>query len=332
MIFDEETKKDFLDGYYIYDGCFGFEEGRYGFVLIENDKDKLKYRDPLPDTRLLYIKYFSPMDERFYSVTFKDIDFSTINSSPNPNDYITIDTSGIILSWENDCEGRINGEIPGTNRFSSISKVVKVEQSVYALGAWFRIYKRIGEGEWENNFNTLPIPYHMIENGGTYHFQDMAGFSEDDMYAVGDEGSVYHFDGKKWNEAAFPANIELTTVTCAGNGQVYISDRDCNIWVGRNSTWEKLVEQNMSLSFFDSAWFDDRMWFTNDYGIWVLENDKLVLAINAEYKPIPEEAAILCGRIDISPDNKKMLVCGQKGAAVFDGNTWEVLFNCDSIK
>lgn len=331
MIIDEKSKKEFIDGYFIYDGCFGFAEGRFGFVLQEDDKDKLKYRDTTPLTRFLYIKCNEPMEDRFYYNNYNGLGFSNINSSANLSDFIAVDTGGFVVSWENDEESEIDRKLPGTDRISSISKVVRVGESIYALGAWLRIYKRIGRDCWKNNFNTLPIPYLIIEHGhgGTYHFRDMAGFSECDMYAVGDKGSAYHFNGEKWNQISFPTNIRLTTVSCAGDDKVYITDKNCSVWVGRGSTWEMLIENDKSLSFFDSAWFDGRMWFANDYGIWIVENDQLVLAKDAQHKPIPEEIAILCGRIDVSPDNQRMLVCGQRGAAVFNGNTWEILFNCN---
>ncbi|MFH6995479.1 hypothetical protein [Flavobacterium sp. FlaQc-48] len=333
MIFDETTKKEFLDGYFVYDGCFGFEEDRYGFLLLENDKNKHQYRDPLPETQFLFIKTSRSIDERFYAMNTKQFDFSTISAgtAPGKEDFVSVDTGGFVFSWDNEFENKIPNNIPDCNFISSIAKVVRVNGYIYALGSGWRIYKREGHVKWSDNLNSLPVPKDFIDDTAStdYFFRDMAGFSESDLYAVGDAGSVFHFDGKKWDQLAFPTNIRLTTVTCAGNGQAYISDKNCAVWVGRGAKWKKLTDGDMSLYFFDSAWFDGQMWFANDYGIWVLENDQLVLAKDSKHKPIPEDVAVLCGRIDISPDNKRMLICGQRGAAVYDGERWETLFTCD---
>ncbi|MCN8028964.1 hypothetical protein MLL15_16430 [Escherichia coli] len=65
----------------------------------------------------------------------------------------------------------------------------------------------------------------------------------------------------------------------------------------------------------------------NGHGIWVLEDDKLVLAMHAKHKPVPPEVAVLSKRIDVSPDGTVMMVCGSRGAAIYDGNAWNVLFD-----
>jgi len=333
MIFneDEELRKEILDGYLIYDGCFGFDANRYGFVLLENNEYKQRYRDPVPETKLLFVKMDEPIETRFYDVVSDDFGFSTMNACIEPErDYIAVDTGRLVFSWEHDSERKIDGTLPGLDKVCAVSNVVRVNKSLYVLGTKLRIYKRIGKTQWQNNLDTLPIPQYVIDDRyRSYSFNDMDGFSDNDMYAVGERGSAYHYDGKKWNQLYPPTNLSLETVTCAGDGQVYITDKNCSVWVGRNANWKMFVEQKKSLPFFDSAWFDGRMWFASDYGIWVLENDELVLAKNAKHKPIPEDVAILCGRIDISPDNQRMLVCGQLGAAVYDGERWEILFNCD---
>ena len=332
MIFNDELEKEILGGYFIYDGCFGFDPGRYGFILLFDSEFSRRRKHPGACTKFLFVKMDEPVESRFYTPSICDFGFSTMSACTEPEkDFVAVDTSRFVFSWQNDDENKIDVTIPGIDdEVCMISKVVRVNQSLYALGSALRVYKRISKEQWQNNLDTLPIPEFVIaDRNQTYNFHDLDGFSDDDMYAVGDMGSVYHFNGNMWNQVVFPTNVGLKTVTCAGDGQVYITDTNCSVWAGRDVNWKILVKKDKPLSFFDSAFFDGRMWFTNDDGIWVLEDDQLVLAKNAKSKPIPEDVALLCGRIDISPDKQCMLVCGQRGAAVYDGEQWEILFTCD---
>lgn len=91
----------------------------------------------------------------------------------------------------------------------------------------------------------------------------------------------------------FPTNKLLYTVCCAGDGFVYIADFDGAIWKGRNEQWTQITHGGMTMPFLDMGWFDGRLWCASDYGIWVLEDDKLVLAMHAKHKPVPPEVAVL---------------------------------------
>ena len=114
MIFNEEFEKNFLDGYFIYDGCFGFDPGRYGFILLENDEYKHRYRDPVPKTRFLFIRRNEPVESRFYYAFAEGYGFSTMSACTEPEkDFVAVDTSRFVFSWQNDDEYKIDGTLPG---------------------------------------------------------------------------------------------------------------------------------------------------------------------------------------------------------------------------
>lgn len=146
MIFDETTKKEFLDGYFVYDGCFGFEEDRYGFLLLENDKNKHQYRDPLPETQFLFIKTSRSIDERFYAINTKQFDFSTISAgtAPGKEDFVSVDTGGFVFSWDNEFENKIPNNIPDCNFISSIAKGQKLSGSIGSLDISMHKYSITG--------------------------------------------------------------------------------------------------------------------------------------------------------------------------------------------
>jgi hypothetical protein len=105
------------------------------------------------------------------------------------------------------------GKAPATKRLKCINGYT------YSVGIGRAVYKRVNVGEWTLLNKGLPNVEVTTDQG----FSDIDAFSETDMYAVGGSGDVWHYDGDKWMQLGFPSNVELATVTCAGDGNVYIS-------------------------------------------------------------------------------------------------------------
>ncbi|QDQ27522.1 hypothetical protein FNU76_14795 [Chitinimonas arctica] len=156
---------------------------------------------------------------------------------------------------------------------------------------------------------------------GDFIWNDAAGYSENDIYAIGGAGDVWHFDGKKWSQCSFPSNERLYNVCCGDDGKVYIGGNMGSLYVGRENSWKKLSDGNYSVPWKDIAWFAGKLWCGSDYGLWEWHGTELVRA------PVPADVQLVSGAIDISPDKTLMLTAGPDGAALFDGTKWEVLFS-----
>lgn len=130
------------------------------------------------------------------------------------------------------------GQSPFTNRLKCINGYT------YAVCSGRKIYKRIQPGKWEL-FAALP---ELSEQQYTMGFDDLDAFSENDMYAVGGCGDIWHFDGANWKQLGFPTNAQLATVTCVPDGQVYVSGEGGSLWVGRNESWKKSIREVLQSS------------------------------------------------------------------------------------
>ncbi|NHZ38270.1 hypothetical protein F0185_32495 [Massilia sp. CCM 8692] len=151
------------------------------------------------------------------------------------------------------------------------------------------------------------------------------------MYAVGGGGTVWHFNGVTWKNLPFPTSHRLLTVTCGGDGFVYITDICGSLWKGRNSTWQRISLRSQSLPFADAAWYMGTLWCANDYGMLILEGNELVAIHQSRNHRAPADIAMVSHRIDVAPDGRKMLVCGAHGAAIHDGTCWKMLFSDDDF-
>lgn len=182
----------------------------------------------------------------------------------------------------------------------------------YAVCAYRKIYKRVRDSQWEL-FADLPE----IKNTMGMGFNDLDAFSESDMYAVGGSGDIWHYNGNGWKQLGFPTNAQLATVTCAPDGNVYVTGEGGSLWVGRNDVWKRVHEGNSSVLWNDALWFDGKLWLSSDYQLRIWDGEKMH-APQENGKLVPAY-----GHMDVL--DRLLVVAGPDFAYGFDGNTWELL-------
>lgn len=211
--------------------------------------------------------------------------------------------------------GGVNGPLeqispggwPGTVRLKCMNGYT------FAVGIGRQIFKRAAVGKW--------IPFQEGFPKGartdTMGFQDMDAFSNSDIYAVGGYGDVWHFDGSRWRQMGFPSNVQLATVTCAGDGNVYISGEAGSLWVGGKSTWKPLYKGSSSILWNDVLWFQNKLWLASDYQFRQLNGTDLVPVIhNGETIPMN-------GHMDVH--DGLLVIANANYVRSFDGTTWRRL-------
>lgn len=165
---------------------------------------------------------------------------------------------------------------------------------------------------------TQGLPYKDATDWEVAGFRDIAGFSQSDIYCVGGKGDVWHFNGTKWQQIHFPSNLDLYTLCCAGDGFVYISGYGGTTFKGRGDQWKQIYKGQMTIPFQDMVWYENRVWCTSDYGLWVIENDTV---IEADVDP---EVKVCSGYL--SAEAGILLLGGYNGAAYKENGAWHVLF------
>lgn len=158
------------------------------------------------------------------------------------------------------------GKVPMTFRVKTIDGLA------YSIGGGRSIYKRIDLDNWVK----IDAGFPKVDASSAQGFDDMDAFSPDDMYAVGGHGDVWHFNGNTWKQMDFPSSVRLATVTCAGDGNVYISGEGGRLWVGRESTWTSIYKGGSSILWNDVAWFGGQLWLSSDYQFCIWNGKELV--------------------------------------------------------
>lgn len=192
------------------------------------------------------------------------------------------------------------------------SRIKCINGYAYSVGGQRCIYKRVDIGKWER-FAKLSESEHVERVG----FRDMDAFTETDMYAVGGHGDVWHYDGSTWKQMGFPSNVQLATVTCAGDGNVYISGEGGSLWVGKKSTWKRIYEGGSSILWNDVLWFDNKLWLASDYQFRIWDG-KAMQSVEHKGESIPAY-----GHMDAR--DGLLLVASPHAVWSFDGKEWKTI-------
>lgn len=322
MIFNKETWKEVGKGFVVSD-CSIREPHRHAFIFIEDQATP-----DAPMSRFVFTNSErEDPDERFYPVEYTNLTFPVVATRGAKNESVVIDIGSFVYGYDDDednQEQRHPRELPGTDLVSGVSNIARVGDNLYSVGNPRRMHRRVGINQWQDMTADLPLPPDFLASKGeamfAYNWHDVDGFSESDLYTVGGVGDVWRFNGKTWQQCAFPSN-ELLHNVCCFKDKVYIGGNLGSLWVGREDTWKQLSDHAFSMPWKDIKSFAGRLFLGSDYGLWELKDDQIVRA------EVPDQVQLCSGSLDVHHAGKHLLTAGPNGASQFDGQEWKVLFD-----
>lgn len=291
------------------------------------------HRDRNPETRFLFIYLNKPLEERFYFISSDDFDYPNLafTNTPDNEEFVVVDMMGSVFYYNKKTKdfSVINTTLINVNYAITFKKVKEVAGSIYAIGTPLCIYKRENNVfiEYSEGINLTPN----ILAGDTKalinsRFNDIDGFSASNMYAVGRIGNVYQFKGSSWEKKNFPSEVDLNTVTCGADGEVYITDKNGGLWRGNENNWTQLVEKSKT-DYLDAVWFNDKLWCSHFGIMQVWQEDQFVPEDTLNTNPLPTQMFKACGKISISPDKKRMIICSDIATAMYSDGEWQILID-----
>lgn len=187
----------------------------------------------------------------------------------------------------------------------------------YAVGTFRNVFRRVTPGRWER-LPAVPGPLSEASNAVFVHgFKDIDAFSPTEMYAAGGHGEVFRFDGTTWHDCGFPTNRKLNTVTCAGDGKVYISGEGGRLWAGRGNRWELVHDDDITIPYNDVLWFAGELWLASDYQLHIWDGQHM------RTPTFPAASWPLSGHMDAV--DGLLVIAGLYSVYAYDGHAWRVL-------
>lgn len=244
---------------------------------------------------------------------------------PKPH-CVAVDFGGQVYargSGYSEVEGRVAlDDIKGPQR-GGMLKLRSIDGQVYSVGNKRSVCRREGLNHWVPLWgDSLPLPkVRDIPDFNQFGFKDIDGFSAQDIYAVGGSGDVWQYDGQRWRQIPFPSNQRLYNVCCGGDGQVYVAGHS-TVFRGRGNKWQEL-KGVVGGRMHDTVWHQDRLWCTNDNGIWTITDGKIAL------HELPQGICSCMGWA--SAADGIMVMAGMYGAALHDGKQWSNLVDLTAL-
>lgn len=207
-----------------------------------------------------------------------------------------------------------------------------IDGAAYICGILRKVFKRVGAGQWVDLTREDDHPHlfadlrKLKERKGNYMdsstgFNAIAGFSGSDIYAGGEGGDLWHYDGHRWKLIDFPSNAFIKCLCCAPDGQVYAACALGGLFRGRGDTWEELPG-GRGIRFNGCAWFDGKLWLGEDYALYVFDGKEVV-----RYR-FPAGGPQQYSFVGVAAGPDCLVSYGHYQALVYDGSRWtEIIAN-----
>jgi hypothetical protein len=191
----------------------------------------------------------------------------------------------------------------------TLTALATIGGHAYACGMHREVFVRTDEGVWRAI--SAPKPQRRVPAG----FEAIAGFDEQNIYAVGWRGEIWQRTDGRWTQRDSPVNIVLTGVCCADDGFVYACGQNGALIKGRNDQWLALDHQLPVEDFWDIHRFGDRVYVASFGGLFEIKDDVV--------QPVDfgEDAPGTCHRLTSAEG--VLWSVGAEDVFSFDGTAWQ---------
>jgi hypothetical protein len=207
--------------------------------------------------------------------------------------------------------------------------ITYIAGEAYIAGFLRKVFKRTGVYQWvdltdeQQHPNLFRELAEIKKRGGKYSsintgFSAIDGFAANDIYAGGDRGDTWHYDGHQWQIVDIPGNFNIKTITCAEDGNVYIAGYSGGVIKGRGDDWE-IIEPDSGYVFYSSAWFQGKLYLGGYIsGLYILEGNKI-----ERYKFTTPGRKQYSFNGGVASSEDALVLYGDQQVLVYDGKTWE---------
>ncbi len=332
MLLNVQEYAEAFEKYYVVD-CAIRDRNAFAFALDRvysdeevEEEERNNWDRSLREKRLVTVFRDSPPGDRLSYTNFEGWGPLKLGSMTVPKTQsilyeshegrIYVNGSGDV-AFEKPLNGRTNPDSP---MHADVSRIKTFNGKAFLAGGYRGFAERLGRDAYRSHMalvDGFPLDH---PESGREGFDDFDMFAEDDIYAAGGKGDVWHFDGKSWRQISLPTNAWLKTVCCGADGMVYISGYEGLTFMGRGDKWKKIHDGGVYLGWRDMVWFEDRAWATSENGLWTIKDGR----VEFQNHELPPEISVCSGNLYVA--DGVMLMAGLGGACFRENGKWQSIF------
>jgi hypothetical protein len=237
----------------------------------------------------------------------------SVDISESPFGFYSLSGDGVVSvgSMQGINFERIADAGTGAGKFGYVKRIKKIGDSLYVCGDQRQVYVRVG-ARWQHLDADIlmndPLAVGVSLN-------DIGGTDERNIYAVGDRGVIFHYDGSRWANIASPTNRNLERIFVRSRDEIYICGDATTLLKGSNDKWN-VIETGFDLeeTFWGVAFFQGAQYLATEHRIVRLDDNGLSVVDTG----IPTSGSYH----RLSATSEKLWSIGVNDLAFFDGRQW----------
>lgn len=202
----------------------------------------------------------------------------------------------------------------GPSNLPQLRCVRVVGDHAYAAGMARRVYRREGPGHWRPIDQGVRVP--RSKQTGAAGFQAIDGTSENAIFAVGNHGETWFYDGRKWTQEQSPTDVTLTALKVVGK-DVYAAGMAGTLLRRHGGKWQLIPQDKTREDFWALAELSGQVYASTYDGNFTL-GDGQVRRVEMSL-----ERKVTTGYLDAK--DGVLWSVGEKDLVYTDGKTWKTV-------
>ncbi|MCZ8879686.1 hypothetical protein PS051_18610 [Escherichia albertii] len=240
-------------------------------------------------------------NDRVYVILGREgqVEFYTPNKT-SVNEFI-LDT-GLYQSW--------------SKNYGYVMCIKEIGQHLYVCGDNNQVYRRSSTGNWEHIDHGI---FQELSPENWTFLSDIDGLSENDIYAVGYKGALYHYNGQQWSHPHHNVdNEKLTKICIKSEDVIYVVGDNGTILIGNyKDGFKDISAVNDINKYTDIVYFGNSFYLASNKGMFTL--DPLTNIVKSYHTDLDID---LRDTHKLSVKDGVLWSIGNRDIAWFDGQHW----------
>lgn len=216
--------------------------------------------------------------------------------------------------------------------YGYVQAIRQVGRELFVVGSGGQVYRRDG-GAWSVAAPALLKPVVVpdsvsaaagLDIGGK-EFAAIDGVSAEDLYVVGGNGEIFHYDGAEWTECESPARRPLTAVRAVSAQEIWVCGNGGVLLRGNaRSGFAVAGSCSAVVNFSGLGLLGGQVYLAANKGLFLLGEDGIVRHLKTGLEPEVDDSHTLDVKDGV------LWSFGYKDVVSFDGTRWQRLVHPDN--